>query len=39
MKFVFGNISHWARKNLELWMEKLLIWRGVEERGERGLIM
>jgi hypothetical protein len=28
-------MSDWARKKPELWMEKLLIWRGVEERGER----
>jgi hypothetical protein len=39
IKFVFGNVSDWARKMPELWMEKLLVWRGVEERGERGLMM
>jgi hypothetical protein len=26
IKFVFVNMSDWARKKLELWMEKLLIW-------------
>jgi hypothetical protein len=37
IKFVFGNMSNWARKKLELWMEKLLIWERCRRKGREGI--
>ncbi len=37
IKFVFGNMSNWARKKLELWMEKMLIWERCRGKGKEGI--
>jgi hypothetical protein len=37
IKFVFHNMSDWARKKLELWMEKLLIWERCRGKGKEGI--
>jgi ABC-type Mn2+/Zn2+ transport system permease subunit len=37
IKFVFGNMSDWARKKPELWMEKLFIWERCKGKGRKGI--
>ncbi len=37
IKFVFHNMSDWARKKLELWMEKLLIWERCRGKRKEGI--
>jgi hypothetical protein len=37
IKFVFGNMSDWARKKPELWMEKLLISERCRGKGREGI--
>jgi hypothetical protein len=34
---MFGNMSDWARKKPELWMEKLLIWERFRGKGREGI--